>query len=70
MNISDALYTIGASFRAHKRVANGDDMPPSKDNPYMVYFDGGYANAIDMRMMGIAYQTIADHLDELNKDLK
>lgn len=73
MNITDALNTIGAKFKTSKMFSTPNgcvDMPPSKDNKYMVYLDGGYANAKDLRELGIAYQTIADHLDELNKDLK
>jgi hypothetical protein len=69
MNIETALYTIGAKIRTGKYNKDGD-LPASKCNPYLVYLDCGYANAADMREIGIAYQTIADHLDELNKDLK
>ena len=42
----------------------------SKDNPYIGIIDGVKFDATHMRLMSIAYQTIADHLDDLNKDLK
>jgi len=63
MNITHALYAIGAKFETKNGVGE-----PSKDNPYMVYIDGAYVDAIEIRMRAIAHQTIADHLDELNRE--
>lgn len=65
MDIDAALYLIGAKLRL-----SNDYLPASKDNQHMVYLDGGYATAVDIRELGTAYITIADHLDKLNKELQ
>lgn len=71
MNLSDALHVLGGEITTiHIDVETGKEKPPSKDNPYMFFKGYDAKNSIDMRMLGIAYTTIADHLEELNNKLK
>ena len=65
MDLTNALYTLSCCIRPKDLHKNN-----SKTNPYIACIDGHNYDIVDIRMMGIAYQTIADHLDKLNKELK
>jgi len=71
VDYKDALLVIGGRSIRTGRMTNGVDCPATKSNPYLVYLpgQGGYGGALEMRELGDAYLAIANHLDQLNKDL-